>query len=219
MAQNLYDNHTLVKLGCNDCKGCDSCCRQMGDSIVLDPYDIWQLESNLHCNFAQLMQDFMELHVVNGLILPNIKMQGSTDCCGFLKEDGRCAIHAFRPGLCRLFPLGRNYEGETLRYFLLQDVCPHTGNAKIKIKKWLDVPNYGKYEEFLIKWHNLRKKLQLEIAKENAGETEGMKKTQDSLAHLKEINLCMLHIFYEKPYEPEDFYGQFAERMREWDKL
>ncbi|MCM1144701.1 MAG: hypothetical protein NC407_08320 [Lachnoclostridium sp.] len=32
MMQELYDNHTMVKPDCNDCKGCDSCCRQMGDS-------------------------------------------------------------------------------------------------------------------------------------------------------------------------------------------
>ena len=30
---------------------------------------------------------------------------------------------------------------------------------------------------------------------------------------MKEQNMRFLHIFYEEPYGPEDFYGQFEERF------
>lgn len=36
----LYTKNDMVKAGCNDCKGCSACCHGMGESIVLDPYDI-----------------------------------------------------------------------------------------------------------------------------------------------------------------------------------
>lgn len=202
MDVKLYGINDMVKAGCNDCRGCSDCCRGMGQSILLDPYDIWQLETHLGETFAGLMREKIELHMEERLILPNLKMQGTAECCGFLNQEGRCGIHAFRPGLCRLFPLGRNYEDRKLQYFLLEDACPN-GGAKVKIRKWLDVPDSRQYTDFLIKWHDLRKRLQEELAEK---ETE----TPDIM---KEQNMRFLHLFYEKQYEPEDFYGQFRERM------
>ncbi|MCM1039699.1 MAG: YkgJ family cysteine cluster protein [Roseburia sp.] len=193
----LYDANDMVKAGCNDCRGCSDCCRGMGDSIILDPYDIWQLEVNLKCTFAELLQEKIELHVEEGLILPHLKMQGKAEQCGFLDENGRCGIHVFRPGLCRLFPLGRNYGEGKLQYFLLQEVCPYAGHTKMKIKKWLAVPELRKYEAFLVTWHGLRRTLQDQLDE----------------ARIKEINMQFLHIFYEKQYGPEDFYTQFEERL------
>lgn len=202
MDAKLYDINDMVKAGCNDCKGCSDCCRGMGQSILLDPYDIWQLETHLGETFAGLMREKIELHMEERLILPNLKMQGAAECCGFLNQEGRCGIHAFRPGLCRAFPLGRNYEDRKLQYFLLEDACPN-GGAKVKVRKWLDVPDNRQYTDFLIKWHDLRKRLQEELAEKEAEMPDIM----------KEQNMRFLHIFYEKQYEPEDFYGQFRERM------
>ena len=51
----LYTSRDMVRLGCEDCKGCSACCHGMGDSIVLDPYDICQLTKELGCTFEQLL--------------------------------------------------------------------------------------------------------------------------------------------------------------------
>ena len=40
-----YGANDLVKVGCDDCRGCSACCNGMGDSIVLDPMDVYRLES------------------------------------------------------------------------------------------------------------------------------------------------------------------------------
>lgn len=82
----LFSGNDMAKLGCGECDGCSDCCRGMGQSIVLDPYDIYQLQKVTKQNFAQLMQEFIELHVLDGLILPSIKMQDDTDACGFGRE-------------------------------------------------------------------------------------------------------------------------------------
>lgn len=60
-------------------------------------------------NFDTLLANYLELNVVDGMVLPNLKMAGEEEACLFLK-DGRCSIHGYRPGICRLFPLGRIYE-------------------------------------------------------------------------------------------------------------
>ena len=137
----LYSSNDMVKVGCHDCTGCSACCCDMGESILLDPMDVWRLERNLGQSFEQLLADAIDLHVEDGLILPNLKMAPSATGpkCSFLNEEGRCSIHGFRPGICRLFPLGRNYEGEKLSYFLLTDACPAKNKSKMKVSKWLEV--------------------------------------------------------------------------------
>lgn len=201
----LFSGNDMAKLGCGECDGCSDCCRGMGQSIVLDPYDIYQLQKVTKQNFAQLMQEFIELHVLDGLILPSIKMQDDTDACGFLDENGRCSIHADRPGLCRLFPLGRNYDEKGLRYFLLEDACRIQNRTKIKIKKWLEVNALPQYEKFLIEWHDFRKQMQ-----------EKMIDSQSD-AYVRNVNVKMLEIFYQKPYDmDENFYLQFEKRREDF---
>lgn len=39
-------------------------------SIILDPYDIWQLCAGLGKTFEELMQEHVDLQVVDGVILP-----------------------------------------------------------------------------------------------------------------------------------------------------
>lgn len=198
----LYSNNDMVKLGCNDCEGCSSCCCGMGQSILLDPYDIYQLQTVTGENFAGLMQEKVELHVENGIILPALRMQPEKDACCFLTKEGRCSIHSYRPGLCRLFPLGRNYDEKGLRYFLLEDACLVGNRTKLKIRKWLDVPRLSQYESFLTAWHELRKKIMDRIAE----------KASDEYAQM--INVKLLEQFYQKSYDTEaDFYQQFEERM------
>ncbi len=204
MGMVLYSGNDMAKLGCNECYGCSACCRGMGQSILLDPCDIYQIQAATGQNFAQLMQDKIDLHVEDGLILPAMKMQDNSDACGFLGQDGRCSIHSYRPGLCRLFPLGRKYDEKGLRYFLLEEACQAQNRTKIKIKKWLDMEPLSSYERFLVAWHNLRKSIQEQI----------MERQSD--AYTQGINVKLLQTFYQKPYDMgQDFYAQFEERRIE----
>lgn len=205
----LYSANDMAKISCHDCKGCSSCCRDMGESIWLDPYDIYQLTKNLGKSMEELLRKEAALHVEDGLILPYIKMMGEDEpVCGFLNEEGRCSIHAFRPGFCRLFPLGRNYEDEKLFYFVLKDACPVPNKLKVKINKWLNIPNLKSYEKFLVEWHVLTKKLRTYFSGNSENE-----------AAVKAINMKFLQIFYLAPYEEEDFYVMFQKRMDEMNDL
>ncbi|MFR8138715.1 MAG: YkgJ family cysteine cluster protein, partial [Blautia hansenii] len=57
----LYRQSDMVKAGCNDCKGCSDCCRGMGDSIVLEPFDVYQRCSHLEQYFVTLLSYAVEL--------------------------------------------------------------------------------------------------------------------------------------------------------------
>lgn len=112
-----YGANDLVKVGCDDCRGCSACCNGMGDSIVLDPMDVYRLEKKLGKTMEEiLLAGNVALRVVDGVILPHLKMTEQSDQCSFLNEEGRCSIHDARPGFCRMFPLGRLYEDGTQTY-------------------------------------------------------------------------------------------------------
>ena len=191
----LYDKNDMVKTGCHDCKGCSSCCRGMGDTVILDPFDVYRLTTGLGKSFEELMNGSIALHVEEGIILPHVQMEEKSGHCVFLNEEGRCRIHAYRPGLCRIFPLGRSYEEGTLKYFLLED-CPAQNKTKVKVEKWIDTPDISQNEKFLVTWHYLVKALR--------------EKTEEA----QKVNVLLLKVFYFMPYSGEiDFYSQFEERM------
>lgn len=197
-----YGLHDMVRAACNDCEGCHSCCKDMGDSILIDPLDAYLLQKNLKTKIETLIETKIELRMVDGLILPNLMMDEKTNCCVFLNEEGRCSIHAFRPGICRLFPLGRIYEDGNLAYFLQKEGCVKENRSKVKVSKWLDTPELKRNQKFLVDWHDFRKEME-KIVQE----------TEDERT-VKTITMFLLHTFFLQPYvEDADFYEQFYERL------
>ncbi|NLL78436.1 MAG: YkgJ family cysteine cluster protein [Clostridiales bacterium] len=204
----LYDCNDMVKADCNGCKGCSACCRGMGNSILLDPLDVYRLTKELGQDFEALLRDRVELNAVDGIILPNLKMTGEEERCFFLNEEGRCSIHAARPGICRIFPLGRHYENHSFRYFLQVHECRQEPKTKVKVKKWIDTPQTAQNQRYIIEWHYFILGLQ-----EYAGNTE-------DAGLLKTLNLYLLRQFFVTPYDTNrDFYDQFEKRMEEARKV
>ena len=208
----LYTANDLVRVDCHDCEGCSACCSGMA-SIILDPYDIWQLCTGLGKTFEELMQEHIELQVVDGVVLPLLKMKGQAESCSFLDANGRCSVHSFRPGICRLFPLGRYYEEDGFRYFLQVNECRKKDQSKIKVKKWLGILNLQSYEKYIWDWHQF-----LQVCE------EAMQTLDDENQRI--FQLYILRTFYQTPYqisaEPCDgkgetslrFYQEFAVRMK-----
>ena len=193
----LYSSNDMVKADCGDCKGCFACCCGMGTSIVLDPLDIHRLTTGLGCTFEALLAKHIELNLVDGIILPNLKMQEDKEQCAFLNEEGRCSIHPIRPGICRLFPLGRYYENGTFQYFLQVHECKKENRTKVKVKKWIDTPDLKKYEDYITKWHYFLKDVEAYIL--------------EHPEEAKMVSMNILKAFYMQPYG-EDFYTEFDRR-------
>lgn len=199
----LYTSNDMVKIGCNDCAGCSECCRMVEDTILLDPCDIYQLEQALKIGFEELMAAYIELRVVDGMIQPHIKMRPK-DGCVFLSQEGRCAIHDYRPGFCRMFPMGRIYQDQGFRYFLQVHECPYPNKTKVKLRKWLGIPALDVYEQYIRDWHGL------------VQEVTQMIENTDNQEIIKNLNLYLLNQFYVNQYDVEkDFYSQFYARLEE----
>ena len=282
-----YTADDLVKIGTNDCRGCSDCCR-MGPVIVLDPLDVFELNRFLGQSFEELLNETIELKVVDGLILPALKMvkdtskgskisgsvsgqekplsgnlsvsgdriksresqrrspvssgegcskeENRTDAsqaealqeeaavCPYLGEDGRCSIHDFRPGICRLYPLGRSWENGDFRYILQVNECTHCSGSKMKVKKWLGIPNLPAYEAYCRDWHSLLEKVRRLLegtdpvgtgAAGNDPTGTGLADSNPALSLRNQVCVYLLRQFFLCDWNVDDFYAVFAQRRAE----
>lgn len=224
-----YKSNDLVKIGCNECEGCSECCKNMAGLITLDPYDVYRIieglnhsdncvkndkagkengdSNDISCSgkmtFESLLNESVELIVDETILLPALKMNESGSCT-FLNTNGRCSIHKSRPGICRLFPLGRLYEEGSFFYFLQKDECSYKNKTKVKIKNWLETDELSKYEKFVCDWHYF------------INDIKEYLKTADE-AEIRQINTALLQMFYIRPYI--SFYDEFYARLEAVKKL
>lgn len=195
----LYQSNDMVRADCQDCKDCFKCCCGCGDTIQLDPMDVSRISKGTGLSFEELSgQNKIDLTVVDGIVLPSVKMQEENDSCGFLNEQGRCSIHAYRPGICRLFPLGRYYEEGKFSYFLQTGECVFNKRTKVKVSKWIDTPELKKYEKFVTDWHYFLKDA-----------VEWLHK--NGMEHANQMSTTILQFFYLNAYTDE-FYIDYAGR-------
>ena len=204
----LYTLNDMVKADCQGCKGCSDCCRGMDDTVVLDPLDVHRICTYFKMKLEELIASRLEIGFVDGLILPHLAMTGPDKACSFLNAEGRCSIHPYRPGFCRMFPLGRYYQGDDFSYILQVHECPKPNRTKVKVKKWLDTPDLKQYEKFVRDWHNFLRDVRL-LLSDSEDETL-----------FDNMNRYIIGRFYRQPYDPDkDFYAQFEARLVEGRNL
>lgn len=147
----LYGSGDKAVIGTDGCKGCSHCCESdMGDTIVLTPYDVYQLCRGTGKSFDELLTGFfVEISIIDGIALPHLKMN---EGCKFL-QDKRCSIHEYRPGICRLFPLGRIYNDKSFDYFVQKDECIKKYHTPVLISDWLGMEDLEENTTFINKWH------------------------------------------------------------------
>jgi len=187
-----YRANDLVKANSNGCKNCSDCCRGMGKSIILDPFDVFNIKKAMNLSFMELLEDYIELNIVDGLILPNIRMN-KEDKCSFLNNEGRCSIHGVRPGFCRLFPLGRIYEEDGFSYFLQVNECSNKNLTKVKVKSYIGVNNIKEYEEFILSYHRILKHYEEVVDKVDENEEKEI-----SMKFLKDYFIADFNDFFKE---------------------
>lgn len=154
--EKLLRANDMARLGCNDCRGCCECCRDRAERITLDKWDMDRLKEGLHMSFDDMLANgLIEITLVNNVLLPVLGKKPGKDECVFLNDEGRCVVHAVRPGICRMFPLARIYHDDgSFSYFLQEGECPRLSGVKIKVSKWLGVGNITKYEQEVRSYHD-----------------------------------------------------------------
>lgn len=197
---NIYCINDMVKADSNGCDGCSDCCHSVGILFSLTPYDVYEIQNATKVSFNELIGNKIELISENKINLPHLKMIGKEEKCSFLDVNSRCTIHSNRPGVCRLFPLGRIYLEDDIKYFLQNDACSKSKLNKVKVKKWIGIENYKDNKEFLILWHNVLKALKFKMK---------FVRDEESIQKVNKIFLDSFFVF--ENCSREEFYNKFKE--------
>lgn len=198
----LYDIEDMVKADTCGCDGCSDCCHDVGDLVMLTPFDVYEITSYLGVDFDELLGDKIQLREDNKILLPYLKMQDKNKYCSFLNKEGRCMIHSKRPNICRMFPLGRVYKNDDFKYFLQIENCPKDNLEDVKVRDWLGIKNYYENKKFILEWHKFIKAL-----------TFRLKFMRDE-KEIEEVNKIILDNFYRIKIEG-DFYNEFMKCLPE----
>ncbi|MHB8111129.1 MAG: YkgJ family cysteine cluster protein [Syntrophorhabdaceae bacterium] len=113
------------------CYRCLACCRFK--TIHLNPYEIARLASNRCVSTTE----FIALFTLNGGTVLRSKQDGT---CVFLDAEG-CAVHADRPLVCRLYPLGRHVDFlgvESFSQMEAEEGCRGTFPEAGTVKEYLE---------------------------------------------------------------------------------
>ncbi len=99
------DESDPIQLSCGT-GGCSSTCCKASAPIILNPYEIAMICRGSGMRYEDLL-DIVETDRAHGFPLV---MLPRNPVCHFWNKSG-CRIYADRPLACRLFPLGRLYDG------------------------------------------------------------------------------------------------------------
>lgn len=98
---------------------CRACCRCCHDRrIQLNPYEVARLAHAVGISCGQFIERHMEADVAHLKFSPD-------GACEFLAREG-CTVHADRPLVCRLYPLGRHLSGEGQEWFSITSPHPES---------------------------------------------------------------------------------------------
>ncbi len=199
-----YGLNDMVRADSGGCKNCSKCCETMTDTIILGPLDIFRIEKKLNKSFEELLDGCIKLNMHDGVILPSVA--SNEKGCVFLSEEKRCTIHDSRPDFCRLFPLGRLYENGSYSYILQVGQCTKSC-SKVKVKKWIDTPEYEKNREYILAWHGLIRRVGELVVQ------------LDDESRQKSLLMGLIQLFYGESYgKNTDFYTEFAARVERFEK-
>jgi len=101
------------------CQCCNKCCHNK--LIQVNPYELLHIAQCLCLSTTAVLDQFVQTE------LPYLKQKPDGSCI-FLGEHG-CQIHGHRPGVCRIYPLGRLKDENQQEYFI--ELEPATGSKGI----------------------------------------------------------------------------------------
>ena len=131
------------------CTQCGKCCIDRED-ILLTPRDIYKICGYLKIKPLEMYKTYCESYIGDSSRIPvvRLKPQGNVKRCVFLKNR-KCEVHAVKPSVCALYPLGRFMQvdteafnrGElgdaTVQYLIQDDVNCGDKSETHTVREWL----------------------------------------------------------------------------------
>jgi len=141
------------------CYGCGKCCKNRED-ILLNAQDVYRMAKHLKLEPKQLIERYCEAYVGEQSFVPVVRLRprGKYNACPLL-QDKRCGVHAAKPTVCALYPLGRYCaapkDGEQMetKYFLQPITCG--GHKNNTVRGYLESFGFPLVDPFHVMWSKL----------------------------------------------------------------
>ena len=159
-----------ITLGLDDtfqfrCDRCGKCCRDRED-ILLSPRDIYKMSKHLGITPLQFYHQYCISHIGPSSRVPIVRLepQGEHMVCPLLKGNS-CSVHAVKPSVCALYPLGRYMKidkedfnagtlgGASVQYLLQDDVDCGDKTETHTVREWLAGFEIAIEDEAFIAWN------------------------------------------------------------------
>ena len=211
--QDIVDNMEKYQIGIDDpfqfkCIGCGKCCKNRED-ILFTSRDVFQIAQHLEKEPHEIIQQYCDCYVGADSRMPIVRLKpvGSNKACPFL-EGKRCTIHAVKPTVCALYPIGRVVQlpkegvGKTARItagYILQPTECGSRTRTNTVRQWLERFNIPVDDEFYHEWNGLIAELSRLI------HDVGQKFSEASINPLYEILGGLLYTRYDiaEPFMPQ----------------
>ena len=98
-----------------------TCC--LGNQVVLNPWELHRLAFEKQISTREFRDSYCDW---NGILLKfngEKDQRGKSACSQYISNFG-CSLHEGRPLACRLFPIGRQIQNETVQYIFQGDAFP-----------------------------------------------------------------------------------------------
>ena len=142
------------------CLACGNCCRNRED-ILLSPVDLYRMARALSSTVDDVLKSYCESYIGKTSRIPvvRLKPKGTNKICPLLR-DSRCRVHAAKPVVCALYPIGRAFtpqKGETS--YILQPVPCAVRDKKQTVREWLQLFGIPDYEQESRLWFDISSEL------------------------------------------------------------
>ena len=143
---------TLDSEFCFECDGCGRCCRNQ-DTILLSPRDIYNVAKSLHLTMKQVIERYTDVYIGRNSRVPVVHLlEGPNKACPFLKGN-QCSVHAAKPVVCALYPLGRIYiDGSGSARYFLQDINCGKHTKRHTVRSWLATFGIPEQDIYFQQW-------------------------------------------------------------------
>ena len=131
------------------CRACGRCCQ--GKVILVGPHEILGMARVLGIGTAEFLSQYTE----GGGTTLRTTADGR---CVFVGPEGGCRVHARRPLVCRLYPLGRRTGGDGGEVFALYGAhpgCQPVVGRDGTVAEFLDSQGVGPYIEWSRRYSEL----------------------------------------------------------------
>lgn len=188
------------------CTQCGECCRNRHD-ILLSPYDLFRIAGFLKENISSVIEKYCEVYIGQDSRLPVVRAKPKIHqaVCPFLR-NGKCSIHAVKPAVCALFPLGRIIRPDVGVQYVLQEVSCNADKTPVKVKDFLAQFGLKESETPAIMWGEIISRLAL-------GKQQKLSQTVDD--RLNEMIFLFLYLHYDTA---QDFLQQLAENIQKVER-